>query len=182
MIYQITDRQTTFWEFTGSSARTRVHFNAKKEFGFVESCVADFRFADQHPLLIDYSCAWKQIFVSSAAAQPSVLLERIDKSIRDVSENWRSLATYRKPQAALSVLADGYGSMGSAPAPFVDAMTAMLSQAGVCFTEIPSHGPPGEVRVMIAGRNWVVAESFRVEELPLNEPLQPIARDDARSG
>lgn len=182
MIYRITVRQTTFWEFVGSSTRIRVHFDAKKEFGFVEPCVADFRFADQHPLLTDYSCAWKQIFVSSAAAQPSVLLERIDTSIRDVSENWRSFATYRKPQVALSVLADGYGSLGSAPAPFVEAVTATLSQAGVCFTEIPSHGPLGEFRAMIAGQNWVVAESFRVEELPLNKPLQPIAREDARSG
>jgi hypothetical protein len=166
MTYQITARQTTFWEFTASSVRTRVHFGSKKEFGFVEPCVADFRFADQHPLLTDYSCAWTQIFVSSAAAQPRVLLERIDKSIRDASEDWRSFATYREPLVALGVLTDGYGSLGSAPAPFVDAVTATLSRAGVRFTEIPSHQLPGEFKVMIAGRNWVVAKSFRVEELP----------------
>lgn len=182
MTYRISVRQATFWEFTSSSARTRVHFDAKKEFRFVESSVSDFRFADQHPLLADYRFAWKSIFLSSAAAQPRVLLERIDKSIHDASESWRSLATYREPQIALSVLGLGYGSLGSAPAPIADAVTATLSRAGVSFIEIPSRGPLGEFRALIAGRNCVVAESFRIEELPLNKPLQPIARENARSG
>lgn len=171
MTYQITVRQTSFWEFTSVSARTRVHFYRKQEFWFVESRVSDFRFADSHPLLADYSCAWKDIFLSSAAGQPRVLLGRIDKSIQDASENWRSLATYREPLVALSVLADGYGSLGSTPAPVADAVAGTLRQAGVSFTELPSRGPRGEFRVMIAGRNWVVAESFRVEELPLDSLL-----------
>jgi hypothetical protein len=175
MSYQITVRQTTFWEFTGTNARTRVHFRAKAELGFVEPHIADFRFADRHPLLTDYTCAWTQVFVSSPAAQPSELLDDIDKSIRALSENWRSFATYREPKVALGVLTDGYGALGSAPAPFIDAMTVTLSRGGVRFTEIPSHGPRGEFRAMIAGRNWVVAKSFRVEELP------PTARENTRS-
>lgn len=181
MSYEITRRQSTFWDFTSLELVTRVHFIAKQEFGFVESSVREFRFEEQHPLLTDYGSAWTQIFVSSPAAQPARLLARIDESIQSKSGQWRSFAGYREPRVALEVLAGGYGSLCSVPDFVASNIASLLTEEGVRFTTISSHGPRGSFRAMIAGRNWVVAELFRVEELPLNEPLPPIARK-SRSG
>lgn len=181
MSYEITRRQSTFWDFTGSELVARVHFIAKKEFGFVESSVPEFRFEEQHPLLVDYGSGWTQIFVSSPAAQPALLLEKIDQSIKSESQQWRSLAGYREPDVALEVLTCGYGSVCSVPDSIAGGIASLLREGGVRFTAISSHGPSGNFRAMIAGRNWVVAEFFRVEELPLNKSLQPIARK-TRSG
>lgn len=77
---------------------------------------------------------------------------------------------------ALEVLAHGYGALGGLPIPIANVISPILTDEGVRFTMLPSHGPSGEFRALIAGKNWVVAERFRVEELPPNKPLQPIAR------
>lgn len=173
MGYEITRRQSTFWDFTSPERLIRVHFMGKKEFGFVEPAAPDLRFEERHPLLADYSNAWMQIFVSSPAAEPVLLLQRICESVSAITGQWRSFAHYRKNSVALEILALGYGALGGLPITIASVIASLLAAEGVRFTVLPSHGPSGEFQALIAGRNWVVAESFRVEELPLNQPLQP---------
>jgi len=153
MQYEITRRQSTFWDFTGPEGSTRVHFIEKKEFGFTETSVPEIRFEDSHPLLVDYSSAWTQTFVSSPAAQPIALSERIDQSIKAMSRQWRSLATYRDMTVLLEVLASGYGAIGALPVPIASAVSALLTEEGIRFTTLPGHGPRGHYRALIAGRN-----------------------------
>jgi len=167
MSHVITRRQSTFWEFAGPDVLRRVHFIAKKEFAFVQPVAPELRFEDDHPLLTDYSHGWVQIFVSSPAARPKDVLAQLDESIRDHSRQWRSLAAYRAVDAALAVLRDGYGSLGGMPIPIAAAISSILTGSGVRFTTLGSHGPRGQFQALTAGANWVVAESFRVEELPL---------------
>ena len=116
MTYEITQRQSTFWDFTGPERLTRVHFIRKQEFGFVEPAVPDVRFEESHPVLVDYVSPWTQIFVSSPASRPDALVERIDQTIKSISAQWRSLASYRDTTVLLDVLTSGSGAIGALPA------------------------------------------------------------------
>lgn len=168
MRYQVARRQTTFWDFTDSEGTTRVHFIAKKEFGFTQPAVASFSIEADHPLLADYSNGWVQIFVSAPVIEPGLLVAKIDEAVKEMSKHWRTLATYREPDVTLDVLGSGYGALGGFPMPMATAIAAILIREGIRHTVLPSFGPRGKFQVLIAGKNWVVAESFRIEELPLD--------------
>lgn len=167
MSCQVTRRQTTFWDFTDSKVTTRVHFIGKKEHGFTQPAVAGYSIETEHPLLADYSNGWTQIFVSAPAADPGLLVAKIEEAVRGASEQWRTLATYREASVTLDVLSTGYGALGGFPIPMATSIAAILSREGIGHTTLPSFGPRGQFQALIAGKNWVVAEHFRVEELPL---------------
>jgi hypothetical protein len=181
MSYEITLRQTTFWDFTGQTGVTRVHFVAKCEWELADRFVSSFEVVGDHPLLSNYTHPWSQIFTASASKDAGATLRHVDEEIRNQSKHWRSLRTYRTEDDVFSVLSSACGSLMAGPEPMIHGVSAVLESEGVRFNVLSSHAAPGLRQVLVADKNWVIAESFRIEELPINKPLKNEARKNARA-
>ncbi len=181
MSYEITQRQSTFWDFTGQDGVSRVHFIAKSEADFVHRFVSSFVIEANHPLLMNYISGWSHVFTTSAAVNAGAVLRRVDEAIRGITEGWRSLTSYRTEDDAFSVLSASCGSLMTAPEPVCSVVSTVLESEGIRFNLISAHAALGSHHVLVADKSWVIAESFRIEELPLNKALKNDARKNARA-
>jgi hypothetical protein len=161
----LTRRQTTYWDFLGLGGTSRVHFQDKVEWHNDRAEVPSFEIVDDHPLLIDYVEPWASIYVSKPAAESTEAVSAISHEVTSISGGWRSPAAYLNDGYAHANLEDGTGQLMNGPLPYIEAACEILDRAGIAYSRLVSHGPKGRRRVLVAGGNWVVAESFRVEEL-----------------
>jgi hypothetical protein len=160
----ITCRQTSFWEFLGQDVTSRVHFRHKAEWHNDQNEVPSFEILDEHPLLIDYTEPWGSIYVARPAAESEAVVRAVTQAVVSISGGWRDASAYLNDGYAHANLEDGSGQLMRGPLPYIQAACAILDAAGVRYSQIKSHGPSGPKRALIAGRNWVVAESFRVSQ------------------
>ena len=166
MSYSITQRQTTYWDLSEGSSATRIHFDGKEEFRFVQTIVQSYTVVQDHPVLIDYQFAWESVFLASVCTEPQEVLNRLTQEITAVLQHWRSASRYlNSPRHALELLRGGYGLLLEAPIPISSKVCDVLSAAGLRFTNLPGRDPRTPREALIADENFVVARSFRMEEL-----------------
>jgi hypothetical protein len=163
--YEITRRQTTFWDLRHEGGLDRIHFLGKEEFAFVEPRAPSYLIVDEHPVLVDYQFAWESIYLAGADDAPEPTLRQIHASIQGQVDGWRPAARYLNPFGAERILRDGYGQLLSAPVPIAEVSRAALRAAGVRFTSLPARPACWPRQALIVGLNYVVAQSFRVEPL-----------------
>ena len=164
--YSITKRQTTYWDLSLGQSVTRIHFDGKEEFRFVQAMVQSFTVVKVHPVLIDYQFAWESVFISSVSAKPQELLDRLKEAITTVLRDWHGASRYlNSPDDVLGLLRGGYGLLLSAPMPISSKVCEVLTEAGVRFTHLPAGGPRWPREALVADGNFVVARSFRIEQL-----------------
>jgi hypothetical protein len=163
MSYLISNRQTTFWDFAGEKGTSRVHFLRKREWHYSHEHVPAFDLFDEHPLLLDYVAPWSELYVSSPADNSSTLIKSIGNAATSVVEGWRPASHYLNDRYAHAALQDGYGLLLRAPKPMVEEAKAVLDHHRVRYSEMPLRRASSVTRALVAGPNWVVAESFRIE-------------------
>ena len=168
----ITRRQTTFWDFLNAQGTSRVHFKGKKEFHVAEDEVPTIEVVREHPLLIDYIEPHTSIYVAGAAAHASAILGEIQEAVISATSGWRDADAYLNATASSEVLSNGYGMLFRGPESLGKLVSAVLSNSQVAHTVLPAGGAAGPMRVLVAGGNWIVAEDFRIEELPSNTSLE----------
>jgi uncharacterized protein len=157
-------RQTTFWDFLDREGISRVHFVRKAESYFARPEIPSFKIVDEHPLLLDYMTAWWDVFVSAPTQDSAVVVEEITRAVTSVTSGWRAASSYLNDRYAHAVMEDGSGLLLRAPLPVVEAAKSILERHSVRFSMLPcraASGPP--MQALVAGPNWVVANSFRVE-------------------
>jgi len=163
--YEIVRRQTTFWDLRQDGKVVRIHFAGKEEFGFVEPCAPSFSVVEEHALLIDYQYAWESIYLAGAVATFDQVLGHLVQAIEARVEGWRSATHYFNTFGARRILRDGYGQLVHAPPPIAETCQALLRGAEAQFTSLPSGPSRWPRQAFIAGRNFVVAKSFRIEDV-----------------
>jgi hypothetical protein len=163
--YEIVRRQTTFWDLRQDGRVVRIHFAGKEEFGFVEPCVPSFSVVEKHALLIDYKYAWESIYLAGAVATFDQVLRHLVQAIEARVEGWRSATHYLNAFGAQRILRDGYGQLIDAPLPVAETCRAVLRGAEARFTSLPGQPCRWPRQAFIAGRNYVVAKSFRIEDV-----------------
>jgi hypothetical protein len=163
--YQVTRRQTTFWELRHDGGLDRIHFHGKEEFAFVGASAASYSIIEKHAVLIDYAFAWENIYIARPVAAPEQILMEITAAIDCRVEGWRSAARYLNAFGAERVLRDGFGQLLAAPIPIADVSKSVLGAASAQFTSLPGGPSRWPRQALIAGPNFVVARSFRVEHV-----------------
>jgi hypothetical protein len=166
----ITRRQSTFWDFVDAERALRVHFKGKKDFRAAQDEVASIQVVSQHPLLLDYQEPHASIYVAGVGGNPSMILSELREALLAATLRWRDASTYLNA-ASEAVLADGYGMLFRGPESLGKIVVAILSNAQISHSLLPSGRPTVPVQVMVAGDNWVIAEQFLFEELPCNKPF-----------
>ncbi len=161
MPYVISNRQTTFWDFTDQHRTSRVHFRGKSEWHYSQEIVPTFDVVDEHPLLLDYVAPWSDLYVSGAASGGATIVANIGGAANALVNGWRPVSHYLN--GGYAALEDGYGLLLRAPQPIVEAAKSVLEHYGVRYSEVPLHGPREPMRALIAGPNWVIADRFRIE-------------------
>jgi hypothetical protein len=164
----LTRRQTTYWDFLGVDGTSRVHFQNKSEWHNDQAEVPSFAIVEDHPLLIDYLEHWASIYVSRPVANSEEVVKAIAHSITSISMGWRLPDAYLNDGYAHANLEDGTGQLMNGPLPYIEAACRILDDARISYSRLKGHGPKGSRRVLVAGENWLIAESFRVEELSSN--------------
>jgi hypothetical protein len=164
--YSITRRQTTYWDLSQAAAVTRIHFVGKEEFSFVHPVMPSFAVVQDHPVLLDYQFAWERIFVASACAAPQRVLHRLAQAMAALLQGWRGATAYlNSAYDPVAVLRGGSGLLLSAPRPIARIACDVLTAEGLQFTELPARGLRWPREALVAGKNFVVAHSFRIEQL-----------------
>jgi hypothetical protein len=163
--YEIIRRQTTFWDLRGDGGVVRIHFAGKEEYGFVETCVPAFSIVEEHSLLIDYEYAWESIYLAGAVATFDQVFSHLVQAIEERVEGWRSATHYFNKFGAQRILRGGYGLLVDAPLPVAETCRTVLRNEEARFTSLPSSPSRWPRKAFIAGRNYVVANSFRIEEI-----------------
>ncbi len=163
MSYVISRRQTTFWDFTDAHRTSRVHFEGKSEWHYSQEIVPAFNVVDEHPLLLDYIAPWSDLYVSEASSDSATVVASIGGVVSTLVNGWRPASHYLNDGYAHAALEDGYGLLLRAPQPIVEAAQSVLDRHAARYSEVPLHGARGPMRALIAGPNWVIADSFRTE-------------------
>lgn len=165
MALRITRRQTTYWDFVDTERRFRIHFLGKQEHRFSHEEVASFEIVHDHPVLLEYRCRWNSLHVSSAPREPESLLRGLLDSLNQELSPWRNAASYFNHMAGpLSVLRHGYGLLFEGPEPLAEKLSGLLEGSRVEFLRLPGRPARWPMQAFIAGRNYVVAREFRVED------------------
>jgi hypothetical protein len=161
--YEITCRQTTFWELRHVGGLDRIHFLGKEEFAFVEPSATSYSIVDEHAVLIDYQFAWESIYIAGTVDAPEQVLRQITAAVHSQVDGWRSASRYLNSFGAERILRHGYGQLLVAPIPIAEATRAVLRTTGARFSSLPASPSRWPRQAFIAGSNYVVARSFRVE-------------------
>ncbi|MEM5789765.1 MAG: hypothetical protein AAGU11_20815 [Syntrophobacteraceae bacterium] len=165
-VYRIVKRQTTYWDINGPGEDTRVHFIEKLEFHFETGSFDSYSITREHPVLVDYQLPWQSIFVSSSATNPTVILEHMAFTIRDIVGPWRNVGRYLNPEFdPVAILKTGWGLLFEGPISLCSAVAECLDTANVHFSAIPSMPARWPVEAFIAGSSFVVAKAFRLESI-----------------
>lgn len=174
MSYSITQRQTTYWDLSEGPSVTRIHFDGKEEFHFVGTTVQSYTVVQDHPVLIDYQFAWQSVFLSSACTEPQEVLDRLKEEITAALQDWHGASRYLNSSVdALELLRGGYGLLLSAPVPISSKVCDVLTEVGLRFTLLPAKGPRWPREALVADGNFVVAHSFRIEQLARGTDQDP---------
>lgn len=161
---QVLRRQTTFWDLRRGARRVRVHFIGKEEFKFVEPTPDGFAILDEHPLLIDYHFGWEGVYIDAPVPAVANVFDRLISAIASRTEGWR-LGTDYLNSVGERILREGYGQLLDAPSPVAETCRAVLRDSNVRFSSLPTRSARGPREALVVGPNYVVAQSFRLEEL-----------------
>lgn len=160
----INTRQTTYWEIEEAGECKRINFHGKEEFFYIEAEFNSLEILDHHPVLIDYQWPWSIVFLSAPVEESSELAELLKNAVRSVFGSWRGKNEYFNRSINLkSLLSEGYGMLLEAPNPVIEEVVSILKMHNVRYSALPAQGPRWPRQVMVAGKNYVVAKSFRVE-------------------
>jgi hypothetical protein len=159
-------RQTTSWTLRSAAGRRfRVHFSGKRETRFLSANYSSVELLDAHPVLQNYQERWTSLFVSNAKAAPPTSADRLDACVAAVTQGWRSLRDYQRAPAD-AVLWGDHGLLMRGPRSVVRVIAETLSELGVTPSivgEWNERGGSGSPRVLLLGRNFVVADAVRFE-------------------
>jgi hypothetical protein len=117
-------------------------------------------------LLIDYKFAWESIYLAAPISSYEQVALNLQRTIKAQLDNWRSIDLYFNEFGADRILREGYGQLLNAPLPIAERCRAVLLAAGGAFSSLQGRSVRWPRRALIAGSNYVVAQSFRVEVLP----------------
>jgi hypothetical protein len=165
MSYRITLRQTTYWDFKRGGRIERVHFRGKEEYRSAGGEVESYSVQDEHPVLLDYRWAWRKVVIARPVAAWGEVLTDISMAIEQIVGPWRAAAHYLNHAFAEAIIRDGYGALLSAPIPVAHACCGVLDKHCARYTVLPGNPARWPRRVLVAGSNYVVAASFRIESI-----------------
>lgn len=164
---RIVARRTTYWVLQPDrGAQLRVHFSGKREARCVAPVYEAVELFDDHPVLQEYEADWSSLFVSDVRAAPADIFERIAASVEAATHGWRGLAEYARDSHIREVLRVGHGLLMRGPSEVVRGVAEVLTGAGVTQSvvgEWRARGGAMRPLVLLLGRNFIVAESFRFE-------------------
>jgi hypothetical protein len=140
-------------------------FHGKEEFKFVEPAAGSFAILDEHPLLIDYQFVWESIYIAAPVTAFDNVLSRLIQAIQLRVDGWRLGSDYLNRFGAERILREGFGQVLAAPYPVAETCRAVLRDAHARFSSLPTQPARWPRQVLVVGRNYVVAQSFRLEEL-----------------
>jgi hypothetical protein len=158
-------RQSTYWEIRPSSGATyRVHFRAKVEFAFQAAAYPSVELTNRHPLLAQYDEPFRSLYFSGTPRRPSAAADNLERAILEMSQSWRSLRDYAgNAEAVERRLRSGHGMLMEAPEGVCAVAASVLEAEGVqCSILGNAPSRPGK-RVLLLGRNYVIASGFAFE-------------------
>lgn len=161
----IVRRQTTYWEVrTASAAVYRIHFREKMEVGFTTAAYASAEIVSIHPLLVQYDEPSRSLYFSGTPFNPRIVAENLDRLIREASADWRNLSDYAGGIDAVERrLRTGHGMLMGGPESVCGSVARALEAAGVGASVLGVAAPRPGNRVLLLGRNYVVATAFVFE-------------------
>jgi hypothetical protein len=164
MNLRIAKRQSTYWDFVGPDSTVRAHFVDKKESSFVSPDCDSLDVVSDHPVLLDYRDSWIAIYLASRPVQPAALLGNLAGAVASVVGPWRSPSAYFNAQMdPLALLQKGAGQLACAPQTVAEKLCLALDEWGAAYTAIPSHAGTWPMQAIVAGPNFIVARSFRLD-------------------
>ncbi len=164
MVWRVRKRQSSFWDFESPEHTQRVHFIGKLEHHFVSNHAEHIEITSAHPVLLNYQHPWKEIYVSTKPFRPSELAVDLLHLVQAELGAWRSPGEYfNRDCPPRKLLESGFGLLFSGPEPLAAAVEQALREAGVKFTALPRKRHEQQVKALVAGKNFVVAQDFRNE-------------------
>lgn len=107
-------------------------------------------------------CSWITNFVADGVGAEADILHRLTAAIEAPLCGWRSARHYFNPFGADRILREGHGQLLSGPQPMTESCRSVLEAAGIHVRCLPGGQARWPRQVLVAGKNFVVAKSFRI--------------------
>ena len=166
----IQKRQSTYWDISlyvdQRIESFRVHFRHKCEQKFVATEFSGGGIFVEHPLLRNVLEPAGKIYLASAIGDSSRVLADIRVAVAGWSNGWRVAEEYLNGLAwPEDVVESGYGLLLEAPNTLAAECVEILRKHNVEYSTLPSRAAAADgYAVLVCGRSFVVAESFKVEQ------------------
>ena len=170
---QVIRRQTTYWTVeTAMGERWRIHFLDKVEFSFTQSSYSILDLFNNHPLLVQYTEPWLELYFVGTPKQPDTVTSAAAAAVVRATGGWRRFEDYVNPGAPLSC---GYGSLMRAPQTVIRAVETVLANSGVETKTLAGVRPSHPYRVLLLEKSFVIAKEFRFELTAVQDSRNRVA-------
>lgn len=160
-------RQTTYWDLaTAAGARFRVHFRERVDARHAGAAYDGVTLVERHPVLAPFDEPPRSLYFTGESPDPGSLAERLDRAIRDASDEWRGLSDYVGTiDAVARRLAGRFGMLMDAPESACRVAANVLEAHGVQCSILGSRIGERGYRAVLFGRSFVIARGFAFESL-----------------
>jgi hypothetical protein len=119
---------------------------------------------DDHPLLYHHNAPGVKLFIGSPAADADAVLGSIAGAYVQVFGRWRQLTDdLNKRIDADAVLQNGMGVLGEFPQPFVDTISAILTEHGISHNRVEGDPKIGRLKLLAIDDSYFIARVFEVK-------------------
>jgi hypothetical protein len=142
----------------------RVDYVNKREWSLDVEQFNGFQILETHPLLEHYNQEWMTIYLAGSADDPYRMISRIQETLLDHFKSWRGDCSYRYDYL-VEVLSSGWGILYEGPSEAVSLVVDILDSEMIGHSCLNSRRPPSEAKLLLMGRNYVVADDFRISRV-----------------
>jgi hypothetical protein len=162
----IIQRQTTFLTLrdTMSGEVFRVDYEGKKEWSLSEGLFDGFQILRSHPLLEQYQQVYVDIYLAGSPTDPYRTASMIHEALLTHFKSWRGYSSYGIGNL-VQLLSSGWGLLYRGPSEAASLIVDILDSEMIEYSSLNSGRTQGEVKLLLLGRNYVVANDFRISKL-----------------
>lgn len=165
---EITRTQTTYLDIRGTGpladGKFRINYVIKREFSLQPEKFEQFRYLEEHPLLINYVDPIVSVHLASHVPDSEKFKKDLIRAATDFFEGWRSFESYMSMPLD-KFLEKDFGILMTGPRSFAEAVVGVGQRNEVELVIRDGSGQDAKSKVILFDNMYVIADDFQVENL-----------------
>jgi len=167
---QIENYQSNFLILNCDQKLYRFDIFGKQEFELKKGTIGEFKYFENHPLLINYSENIIVTFINSKPSDSQKFVEDLQNSVNEITKGWRDWKDYITDdsfytfETFLKNVNDGSGKLIAAPFSIIQNVLKVCEKHNVSVKAFDNQLKRENYELITIGQNYVIAKEFKHNE------------------